>query len=77
MLPSIGLPLECEYCYTPIEHQTSEQSRVLHVIDQLRDEGEGIPVMNSVGVEISIVLARSQGSILFGHKEKRRGLWGF
>ena len=61
---------------TPSNIKFSEQCRVLHIIDQLRDEGKRIPVANSVGVEISIVLARSQGSVLLGHEEKWRGLWG-
>ena len=61
---------------TPSNIEFGEQCRVLHVIDQLRDEGERIPVANSVGVEIPIVLTRSQGSVLLGHEEKRRGLWG-
>ena len=32
--------------------------------------------MNSVGVEILIVLTWLQGSVLLGHEEKQRGLWG-
>ena len=44
---------------TPSNIKFSEQCRVLHVIDQLRDEGEGVSVANSVGVEISIVLTWS------------------
>ena len=62
---------------TPSNVKLGEQCRVLHIVDQFRDDRERIPVANSVGVEISIVLAWSQGSILFGYKEKRRGLWGF
>ena len=61
----------------PLNIKLGEQGRVLHIIDQLWDEGERISVVNSVGVEISIVLAWSQGSVLLGHKEKQRGLWGF
>ena len=74
--PLVFLP-DANVVITPSNIKFSEQCRVLHIIDQLRDEGERIPVANSVGVEISIVLAWSQGSVLFGHKEKRRGLWGF
>ena len=33
---------------TPSNIKLGEQCRVLHVIDQLRDEGERIPVANSV-----------------------------
>ena len=73
--PLVLLP-DANVVITPTNIELGEQCRVLHIIDQLRDEGERIPVANSVGIEISIVLAQSQGSVLFGYKEKRRGLWG-
>ena len=57
-LPLIFLP-DANVVVAPLNIKLSEQSRVLHIVDQLRDEGERIPVANSVGVEISIVLARS------------------
>ena len=57
-LPLVFLP-NANVVITPSNIKLSEQSRVLHVVDQLRDEGERIPVANGVGVEISIVLARS------------------
>ena len=68
--------LDANVVITPSNIKFSEQCRVLHVIDQLRDEGERVSVVNSVGVEISIVLAWLQGPVLLGHEEKRRGLWG-
>ena len=68
--------LDANVVVTPSNIKLGEQSRVHHIINQLRDEGERIPVANSVEVEISIVLAWSQGSVLFGYEEKRRGLWG-
>ena len=68
--------LDANVVVAPMNIKLGEQCRVLHIVDQLRDEGERIPVANSVGVKISVVLAWSQGSILFGYKEKWRGLWG-
>ena len=68
--------LDANVVVSPTNIELGEQCRVLHIIDQLRDEGERIPIVNGVGVEISVVLAQSQGSILFGYEEKRRGLWG-
>ena len=68
---------DADIVITPSNIEFGEQCGVLHVINQLRDEGERIPVVNSVGVEISIILTRSQGSVLLGYEEKRRGLWGF
>ena len=74
--PLIFLP-DVDIVITPLNIKFGEQCGVLHVIDQLRDEGERISIVNSVGVEISIILTRSQGSVLLRYKEKRRGLWGF
>ena len=73
--PLIFLP-DANVVITPSNVEFGEQCRVLHVIDQLRDEGEGISIVNSVGVEILIVLTWSQGPVLLGYEEKRRGLWG-
>ena len=54
--PLVFLP-DANVIITPSNIKFGEQCRVLHIINQLRDEGERIPVVNSVGVEISIVLA--------------------
>ena len=69
--------LNANVVIAPSNIKLGEQCGVLHIIDQLRDEGERIPVVNGVGIEIAIILAWSQGSILFGHEEKQRGLWRF
>ena len=74
--PLVFLP-NANVVIAPSNIKFGEQCGVLHIIDQLRDEGKRIPIANSVGIEISIILARSQGSVFFGHEEKRRGLWGF
>ena len=74
--PLVFLP-DANVVIAPSNIKLGEQGRVLHIVDQLWDERERISVANGVGVEISIVLAWSQGSVLFGHKEKRRGLWRF
>ena len=68
---------DADIVITPSNVEFGEQCRVLHVINQLRDEGKRVPVANSVGVEISIIVTRSQSSVLLGYKEKQRGLWGF
>ena len=44
---------------TPSNIKFREQCGVLHIIDQLWDEGERISSANGVGIEISIILARS------------------
>ena len=74
--PLVFLP-NANVVITPSNIKLGEQSGVLHIIDQLWNEGERIPIVNGVGIEISIILAWSQGAVFFGHKEERRGLWGF
>ena len=43
----------------PSNIKLSEQCGVLHIVDQFWNEGERISIMNSVGIEIMIILARS------------------
>ena len=74
--PLVFLP-NANVVIAPSNIKLGEQCGVLHIIDQLWDEGERIPIANSVGIEILIILAWSQGSVFFGYKEKWRGLWGF
>ena len=69
--------LDTNVVIAPSDIKLGEQRRVFHIIDWLWDEGERISVANGVGVKISIVLERSQSSILLGYEEKWRGLWGF
>ena len=75
-LPLVFL-LNVNVVIAPSNIKLGEQCGVLHIIHQLRDEGERIPIANGVGIEISIILAWPQGSVFFGHKEKWRSLWGF
>ena len=44
---------------SPSNIKLGEQCGVFHVIDQFRDEGERIPIANSVGIEVSVILAWS------------------
>ena len=43
----------------PSNIKLCEQSGVLHIVDQFRDEGERISIVNGMGIEISIILAGS------------------
>ena len=51
--------LNANVVITPLNIKLGEQCGVLHIVDQLWDEGERIPVVNGVGIEISIILAWS------------------
>ena len=68
-LPLIFFP-NSNVVIAPTNIKLSEQSGVFHVVDQLRDEGKRISIANSVGVEILIVLARSQSAVLLRYEEE-------
>ena len=57
-LPLVFL-LNANVVITPANIELREQCGVLHIVDQFWDEGERIPVVNGVGIEILIILARS------------------
>ena len=44
---------------SPLNVKLHEQCGVLHIVDQLWDEGERISIANGVGIEILIILAWS------------------
>ena len=56
--PLVFLP-NVNVVIAPSDIKLGEQCRVLHIVDQLRDEGKRIPIVNGVGIEISIILAQS------------------
>ena len=56
--PLVFLP-NANVVITPLNIELCEQCGVLHIINQLWDEGERIPIANGVGIEISIILAWS------------------
>ena len=49
--PLVFLP-NANVVIAPSNVKLGEQCGVLHIIDQLRDEGERIPIVNGVGIEI-------------------------
>ena len=51
--------LNANVVITPSNIKLHEQCGVLHIVDQLRNEGERISIVNGVGIEISIILAWS------------------
>ena len=56
--PLVFLP-NANVVIAPLNIKLGEQCRVLHIVDQLRDEGERISIANGVGIKISIILAWS------------------
>ena len=62
-LPLIFL-LDTNVVISPTNIKFCEQGRFLHVVNEFRDEGEGIGISDSVGVQVAVILAWAQGSVL-------------
>ena len=57
--------------------RNSEDLGIFKFIDEVRNQGEGVCISDSMAVEVSVILARSEASILFLDKEERGSLGGF
>ena len=42
----------------PMDVELGKQGGLLHVINQFRNEGEGVSVVNGMAIEVSVILAR-------------------
>ena len=69
--------LNANVVITPLYIKLHEKSGVFHVIDQLGNQGEWVPIVDGVAVEITIILTRAKSSNLLRDKEERSSLWGF
>ena len=49
---------------------------IFKFVDEVGNQGEGVCISDSMAVEVSVILARSEASILFLDKEERRSLGG-
>ena len=76
-----GLPLvsflNSDIIVSPLYVKLGEDLGVFKFVNEVRNQGEGVCISNSVAIEISVVLARLEASILFFDEEERRGLGGF
>ena len=75
-----GLPLvpifDMDIVIPPADVKLGEDLCSLKFIDKIRDEWEGIGIMDSVFIEIAIVLTRTETTILLSNEEERGRLWG-
>ena len=62
---------------SPSDVELSEDRGVLHVVNQFGDKRQGVGIADIMGVQVSIVLARTERAIFLCYKEKGSGLWGF
>ena len=68
--------LDSDIVISPSHIKLGEDLGVFKFVDEIGDQGEGICVSNSMAIEISVILARSEVSILF-FDEEGRSLGGF
>ena len=57
--------------------ELDEQGWLFHVIDEHWNEGEQIGILDGVGVQVLVVLARAEGSVLLWYKEEGGSFGGF
>ena len=69
--------LDSDIVISPSHIKLGEDLGVFEFVDKIGDQGKGIRVLNSMAIEILVVLARSEATILFFDEEKRRSLGGF
>ena len=61
---------------SPLDVELGKDHRIVHVINQFRNKGQGICIADGVRVQVAIVLARAERAIFLCNKEERDGLWG-
>ena len=59
---------------SPSDVELGEDFRPLEFIDKVGNEGKGVCITDSVFVDVAIVLTRSEATVLFFDKKKRRCL---
>ena len=76
-----GFPLvaffNSDIVISPLYVKLGKDLGIFEFVDEIRDQGEGIRVSNSMAVKVLVVLARSEAAILFLDEEERGSLWGF
>ena len=60
---------------SPSDVELGKDRRVLYIIDQFRNKGQGICIVDSVGIQVAIVLAGVERAILLCNEEEGSGLW--
>lgn len=48
-----------------LDIELSEEGTVFQFVNEVRDEGEWVGILDHMGVEVAVVLAGSEGSIFF------------
>ena len=69
--------LNLDIVISPLYVKLGEDLGVFKFVDEVRNQGEGVCISDSMAVEVSVILARSEASILFLNEEERGSLGGF
>ena len=69
--------LKADVVVSPTYVKFGEDSGVFHIINEFRNQEQQIGVLDGVRIQVSIVLTWAKGTIFFGDKEERGGLWEF
>ena len=76
-----GLPLVSilysDIVVSPSYVKLGEDLGIFKFVDEVGNQGEGVCISDSMAVEVSVILARSEASILFLNEEERGSLGGF
>ena len=76
-----GLPLvtflNSDIVVSPSYIKLGEDLGVFKFVNEVGNQGEGVCILDSMAVEVSVILARSEASILFLDEEERGSLGGF
>ena len=68
--------LDSDIVISPSYIKLGEDLGIFKFVDEVGNQGEGVCISDSMTIEISVVLARSETSILFLNKEERGSLGG-
>ena len=74
-LPLVAIP-DSDIVISPLHIKLGKDLGILKFVDEVRDQGKGVCILNGVAVEILVILTGSEASILFLDEEEGRCLGG-
>ena len=69
--------LNLDIVISPSYVKLGEDLGIFKFVDEVRNQGEGVCILDSMAVEVPVILARLEASVLFLDKEERGSLGGF
>ena len=68
--------LNSDIVISPLYIKLGEDLGIFKFVDEVGNQGEGVCISDSMVVEVSVILARSEASVLFLDEEERGSLGG-